>query len=231
MVKYKPIELPDLATSSEPGWLNPDGMLYYDAWLYLRAGWDETCRTYEANPGSLYNAWHYLNDHPIYWQLRGGPPAGSMIPACARDLRDRIREAGIVSSLKDDLGGLVDDLEAVGTGRPKRGPRRHVRNLEHGYGFDSGGITITVERVNPADGKISADPALNTRTEFWYETGEWLWARNDQGVRVHAYKLDGGAPTYEQAVIDLARKVHHHYGNDRRQCMRESGRTRKRRNT
>ena len=35
---------------------------------------------------------------------------------------------------------------------------------------------------------------------------------------IRAWMLDGSAGSYEQAITDVARKVHHYFGNDRRRC-------------
>jgi hypothetical protein len=223
-VKHKAYTLPGLATkvpaSARANWPPRwSRRLYYDVWLYLQSDWDATCRAYEARPGDFYNAWRYLNDHPIYWRLRDGSrtPHRALVAEHAGELRDRISRAHIIDALKEDLTRLTGQLEAVACGPPRQVPREHVRNLDHGYGFSSGAIEIDPHLVNPDDGRVSEDPRLNTRLEFWYETGEWTWS--DPESHVHAYRLDGGAPTYEQAVIDLARKVHRYYGNDRARCQ------------
>jgi len=107
-------------------------------------------------------------------------------------------------------------------------PAWHMAHLEHGYGFSNGGIWVSVTRVNPATGSISEDPALNTRTEVWLETGEWSWAVDEKRhisceTHYHNYKLDCGGTTYEEAVVEMARNVHRFYGNDRRRCEPEWG--------
>lgn len=69
-LKHKLIRLPELDTTPPPGrdW-NKD-TLYADVWRYRQEEWADTARTYEANPRSFHNAWHYLNNHPIYWRLK-----------------------------------------------------------------------------------------------------------------------------------------------------------------
>jgi len=173
-VKHKSIRLPQVDTSRDPvpdqdqRWFLGGPNLYHDGWLYLQQGWAETVRAYEANPESFYNAWHYLNEHPIYWQLWREP-----------------------------------DPEHL-----------NYRNLDHGFGMLRG-IDVDVVRVNPADQRISEDPALNTLMQVWLETGEIGWPGND---RYHNCKLDCGGATYEEAIVRLARRVHGYYGNDRRRC-------------
>jgi hypothetical protein len=117
-------------------------------------------------------------------------------------------------------------LEAWKSGKGTQYPLRHMRHLEHGDGFGNGGIWLNVTRVNPATGAISPDPALNTRTEVWLETGEFSWVTMERfhitpGTHYHNYRLDCGGETYEEAVIKMARKVHGFYGNDRRRCEPE----------
>lgn len=96
-------------------------------------------------------------------------------------------------------------------------PANHVGRLEHEYAMTQGWPEITPHKVNAETGRFE-DDNLNTKTEWWYEFGPQPLHPDEHGVQVptHDYKLDGGADTYEQAVIDLARKVHTHYGNDRR---------------
>jgi hypothetical protein len=99
-------------------------------------------------------------------------------------------------------------------------PRDHVSSLEHGYAFRRGLIEIAPHKVNPATERQEDDDMLNTRLEWWYEFGPHdLLPRDEAGVQVqatwHDYLLDGGAATYEQAVVDIAYKVWEHYGNDR----------------
>ena len=219
-MKHKAYTLPKLATKAKPGLFNPDGMLFYDVWLDTQREWDRTCRAYEANPGSFFNAWTYLNDHPIYWRLMDGRRPIPGVVDQAAVLFEDIDGADVNQALKDDLRDGVARLEACAGGRSLyKGPRRHARNLETGCGFAMGSIDITVARVNPADGRISDDPALNTQVEFWFETGEWPWDRD--GVQYHNWRLDGRAPTYEEAVIKLAKRVRKWYGNDRAKCEPE----------
>lgn len=33
--------------------------------------WEQTVRAFEAKPNDFYNAWQYLNEHPVFWQFRG----------------------------------------------------------------------------------------------------------------------------------------------------------------
>jgi hypothetical protein len=153
--------------------------LYYDLQLYLHQDWWKIARAYEADPDSFYNAWQYLDGHPIYWRLNA----------------DR---------------------------RPKQ-PLLHMAHLEHENGFGSGGVWMSVAKVHPKTKRHTDDPALNTRTEVWLETGEWSWVVDESRhiglhTHYHNYKLDCGGATYEEAVVKMARNVHRVYGNDRQRC-------------
>lgn len=145
---------------------------------YRQDDWWRAARAFEANPNSFYNAWRYLNEHPIYWRLQDWKLPEGEIPAWA------------------------------------------WQNVASTGAFVNGGIWVHVGRVNPADGKISHDGALNTRTEVWLETGEWSWPdeENKQEDHYHNFKIDCCAKTFEEAVINMAVAVHRAYGNDRRKC-------------
>jgi len=146
--------------------------LYRDVQGYRESDWYETVHAFEANPGSFYNAWHYLSNHPVFWTF--GEPRDGKIPEV------------------------------------------HERNLSHEYGLPLG-IDISVMRVDPKKHRVSKDPARNTRTEVWYELSLTHWPTHEHYPhRIHDYVGDGGAKTYEKAVVRAARKVHELYGNDRK---------------
>lgn len=186
-LKAKPIELPDIPcgmTGKEKKrhrklgkqfgmtWRD-SSQLYRDLQGYREDAWRETVRAFEANPGSFSNAWHYLNNHPVFWTFG--------------DVRDG------------------------------KHPEVRERNLQHEYGMTFGcGIEVTVNRVDPKTRRISDDPALNTRTEVWYEVALTHWPTDPHyPIRIHDYECDGGAKTYEKAIVKAARKIHQRYGNDR----------------
>lgn len=101
--------------------------------------------------------------------------------------------------------------------RPKDDERavNHLMYLEHQYGV-SRVIDLRPVRCSK-DHRIEDDASLNTQTEIWYEFGPVTLIPDDWGnTHWHDYLLDGTAPTYEEAVTEVARKVHEHYGNDRR---------------
>lgn len=82
-------------------------------------------------------------------------------------------------------------------------------------------VDVHVTRVNPASDEISDDRALNTKTQIWLECGKYPWPGDDcfeTGNTYHDCHLDSYADTYEEAVINLAYRIHEAYGNDRRVC-------------
>jgi hypothetical protein len=187
-LKSKPIELPDIPwkmTRGEKKRHRELGKqigspfvrtvrLHHRLQEYRESAWFETVHAFEANPGDFYNAWHYLNNHPVFWTF-GEPRDGTV-------------------------------------------PEVHERNLQHEYGMLFGnGIEVTVHRVDPKTRSVSDDPARNTRTEVWYELSLTHWPTHEHYPhRIHDYEGDGGAKTYEKAIVKAARKVHELYGNDRR---------------
>lgn len=60
---------------------------------------------------------------------------------------------------------------------------------------------------------LGSDPGRNTLTEVWVEWGPWVMPSKDDpyiskyGMRSHDYRVDTGAETFEQAVINLAHNV------------------------
>jgi hypothetical protein len=102
--------------------------------------------------------------------------------------------------------------------RDGKPPLVHERTLQHEYGMTfEPGIEISVHRVDPKTGRASDDDALNTRTGVWWELSLTHWPTHaNYPVRIHDYAGDGGAKTYEKAVVKAAKRVHDLYGNDRR---------------
>ena len=92
-------------------------------------------------------------------------------------------------------------------------PENHVSRLNHSDAWLRNMIEITPHKVNPDTEHTEDDSALNTAVRWWYETGP---SDLTGGCRWHDTDLDGGAFTFELAVIEVARKIHDRYGNDRR---------------
>jgi hypothetical protein len=187
-LKAKPIELPDIPWRMTRGEkkrhrklsdqlgvsFKDSSQLYRDLRGYRTQEWADTVHVFEANPRSFYNAWHYLNNHPVFWTF-GEPRDGEI-------------------------------------------PEVHERNLQHEHGMTFGnGLEVTVHRVDPKTDSTSEDPARNTRTEVWYELSLTHWPTHPHYPHhIHDYEGDGGAKTYEKAIVKAARRVHELYGNDRR---------------
>lgn len=83
-------------------------------------------------------------------------------------------------------------------------------------------LSIEVVKVNPNTKKIDDDEPKNTVTRVRLECGPWCHsdeltgeAREDwpDGIASHDIELDCGAPTFEQAVIELANLVLKKYGS------------------
>lgn len=74
--------------------------------------------------------------------------------------------------------------------------------------FQYGCLETIVVQVNPETEEIDEDPTKNTATRIWLECGNY-----DEDHSVHDINLDCGAPTYEEAIIELAALVLEHYGD------------------
>jgi hypothetical protein len=101
---------------------------------------------------------------------------------------------------------------------PHKGfPVNHVSVLLHNGAWSRGWPEITPHMVCPATNIIEDDDELNTRLEWWYEFGRNALFPDKDGVQIptHDCEMDGGASTYEEAVVAIAGKIHEHYGNDR----------------
>jgi hypothetical protein len=196
----KPIDYPELPTRdrslrggrkksmfSKGGvYLGGDKYLYADVQQIREDEWRSTVLAYERRSNDFYNAYQYVNLHPIFYSFAPFPTG-------------------------------PEDKHPV--------PVQHERHLIHDQGIDR--ITILVVRVNPATRRIEDDPALNTATRVWFETGAVDWT-GDTRVRIHDTRFDGGAKTYESAIIKVARAIHAHYGNGRTVADKEYARDRKR---
>lgn len=42
--------------------------LHQSVWDGILEEWDATVLAYETDPGNFYNAWYYLDEHPVFWQ-------------------------------------------------------------------------------------------------------------------------------------------------------------------
>jgi hypothetical protein len=168
-------------------WMRPPG-IYKRAWRGVRESWIRIAREYETEPRDFHNAWHYLNNHPIYWKFS--------------------------QSRSDDR------------------PPNHYSRLIHTHGI-SRCVDIDVVQVNPDTETIEEEEAKNTATRVWYETGQFDLLPREYEFDMrgqhqwHDWKIDGGAPTVEEAIIKLAHKIHKKYGNDRRYADKTVDKSRK----
>lgn len=51
--------------------LMTDRNLYAQIQEHRHREWTEIVRAFEAEPGDFYRAWHYLNQHPLFWCVGG----------------------------------------------------------------------------------------------------------------------------------------------------------------
>jgi len=99
-------------------------------------------------------------------------------------------------------------------------PAVHERHLDHESGWKY--ARITPHMVNPKDRRISDDEHLNTKIEWWYEFGPTLWDNDyGRGCSGMDHKLMGGARTYDEAIVKVAKAIHRGYGNDRKQVVKK----------
>ena len=73
-------------------------------------------------------------------------------------------------------------------------------------------LCIEVQKVNPATETIDDNEKLNTKVEIWLECGGYIF--DDHLGRVipcHDTRLDCGGDTFEEAIINLAKKVKQFY--------------------
>ena len=155
-------------------WLGADKHLYAEVQVHREDEWRRTVLAYECRPDDFYNAYQYLNLHPIFYRFG-------------------------VWKVDEKTAHKVAD--------------HHERHLINDQGLDQ--VHLIVVRVDPRTNRISDDPALNTATRIWFETGPVEWT-SPTGTPCLDTRLMGGAKTYEKAIIRLARRVHRIFGNDRK---------------
>lgn len=75
-------------------------------------------------------------------------------------------------------------------------------------------LYIEVVKVNPKTERIEDDETLNTDVRVWLESGcpELI---DDVYELTHDIELDCGAPTFEEAIIELANLVYKNYGESK----------------
>jgi hypothetical protein len=95
---------------------------------------------------------------------------------------------------------------------PEGLPRNHRGRLRH-WGGVARCVRVAAVKADPATGWIELDPARDTATWVWMEASPA--SMPGPGGGSHDWDLDTQAPTYELAVVGLARAVWGMYGNDR----------------
>lgn len=100
--------------------------------------------------------------------------------------------------------------------RDPQGPE-HERNLVHTYAANRYDVEMTVNPVQPRSHHVSGVEERNTVCEVWAESGPRYWRTPEDWAAgtSHDWELDCGGATFEQAYVNLARKIWEKYGNDR----------------
>jgi hypothetical protein len=62
-------EFQDLPGRSASRWVRQPGH-YAGIWKIYQDEWLSLAHAYESNPNDFYNAYHYLDNHPIFWTFR-----------------------------------------------------------------------------------------------------------------------------------------------------------------
>lgn len=94
-------------------------------------------------------------------------------------------------------------------------------NIGHfGACFDrdiTAALDIMVVKVDPSTDRREDDESRNTQTQVWLECGPWIDSSDGTDmdprscVATHDPRLDCGAPTFEEAIVELAELVGRYY--------------------
>jgi hypothetical protein len=93
--------------------------------------------------------------------------------------------------------------------------------LEYGSGLEREAMTgnLNIHYAKTDGRRINDDHIKNIHTECWLEFGEMKQTVSDGCLHVahfHDPRLDCGAPTFDEAIVKLARLVRKHYGDFKR---------------
>lgn len=172
--------------------------------------------------GGLMSSPEYREDGTVKWYTWNGLPPGHYAEYWQSVVKDWERQA---ARYEQDPGNVVhayyylDNHPAFWKFENERihpdYPVNHVSHLWHECAWEHDGIIrVDPHLVCPETNRIEEDEARNTAVRWWYEFGPvTLFAPHST---FHDYLLDGGADTFEECVIQIARKVWENYGNDRR---------------
>jgi hypothetical protein len=105
-----------------------------------------------------------------------------------------------------------------------------IKNVPDGSWHER--VSISVVYVNPTTEKIEDDETRNTAFRVWLEAGGWAdrsldpehscggnipkegWNDDNKWIGCHDYRLNCGAPTLDEALLELARLVNFFYCTD-----------------
>jgi hypothetical protein len=166
---------------------------------------------------SAYDAWYFLREHPKLNRHERDP----LTPEEAEEAR----KPACRPKKGDGLAEII--------GRSRRKGYRVVKDRGGNYWRDWHGVTVPAVDENfdihysPVDDRgvfHPKDDSKNTRFECWLELGPVEWGYHQpeyeikEGARCykmhfHDVDLDCGAPTFDEALIKLARKVQKKYGD------------------
>lgn len=94
-----------------------------------------------------------------------------------------------------------------------REDRRHISTLSETRGVHEG-LEFQPAMVNRKSRKTEG-PWKYREVEIWVEVFPTSLTRGTNDIRLHDTDLDTGAPTYEEALIKVARMIYERHGNDR----------------
>lgn len=146
---------------------------------------------------NAYDAWWFLHDHPLFTDRER---SGRLSP----------EQAGLERRLGHDVTEFVCQDGSI--------YYQVLHNLTvHAINEN---LSVDYQKVDDT-GYVNKDRSKNTNIECWLEFGPYHWTKNfqemwhDEPVRMpaHDYRLDCGAPTFDEAIIKLARLVKRHYGD------------------
>lgn len=73
------------------------------------------------------------------------------------------------------------------------------------------GLDIMVVKIDPTTQRMKDNPVRNTKTQVWLECGPVRKGKTFSYT--HDIDLDCGGDTFEQAIVELAKRVRGKYGD------------------
>lgn len=90
------------------------------------------------------------------------------------------------------------------------------KNHEFSFGTFHDCFNIEVVKVNPTTKQIDDNEKLNIKVEVWLECGKYVYEEHiGNYTPCHDVRLDCGADTFKDAIINLANLVRKYYGSKR----------------